>query len=219
MPDKPKTPGKKVAGVPVIYPIAGAVALVVGLGWMWLQRRKAAAASSSTAAAAPTSSSNTGISGDLLNAILRDWQQHPPSSSTATGTGGGAGGGGGTSSGTGTGGTGRPGQTTSTVTGGGKGGKGKGGKGKTSVTVTGRHPTGPPAHYHPPAVSYTDYTVRAGQTLAEIAKANGITVAQLAHSNTYAPGEAGGKTGQTLGTGAGLKTGQVLRIPHYSSAG
>jgi len=34
----------------------------------------------------------------------------------------------------------------------------------------------------------------------------------------YVPGEVAGdkKVGQTLGTGAGLKTGQVLRVPHYS---
>jgi len=59
--------------------------------------------------------------------------------------------------------------------------------------------------------------VQPGDTLASLAKRYGITVAQLAHSNTYAPGEAApSKTGKTLGTGAGLKTGQTLKVPHYS---
>jgi len=40
-------------------------------------------------------------------------------------------------------------------------------------------------------------------------------VATLAHANVYVPGEVAGnkKVGQTLGTGAGLKTGQKLNIP------
>lgn len=57
-------------------------------------------------------------------------------------------------------------------------------------------------------------TVQRGQTLAEIAKANHISVTELAHANKYVAGEASpDKVGQTLGTGAGLKTGQVLTIP------
>jgi LysM repeat protein len=61
----------------------------------------------------------------------------------------------------------------------------------------------------------TSVTVKKGQTLASIAAANHISVAELAHANTYVPGEVAGdkKVGQTLGTGAGLKTGQVLKIP------
>jgi LysM repeat protein len=61
----------------------------------------------------------------------------------------------------------------------------------------------------------TTVTVKKGQTLASIAAANHISVAELAHANVYVPGEVAGnaKVGQTLGTGAGLKTGQVLKIP------
>lgn len=59
------------------------------------------------------------------------------------------------------------------------------------------------------------YTVQAGDTLASIAKKFGISVASLAHANVYVKGEVPGdkKVGQPLGTGAGLKTGQVLKIP------
>jgi hypothetical protein len=44
----------------------------------------------------------------------------------------------------------------------------------------------------------------------------GISVPTLAHANVYVAGELPGnaKVGQTLGTGAGLKTGQVLKIPN-----
>lgn len=60
------------------------------------------------------------------------------------------------------------------------------------------------------------YTVKPGETLTSIANRFGISVATLAHANVYVPGEVAGnkKVGQTLGTGAGLKTGQVLKIPH-----
>lgn len=63
--------------------------------------------------------------------------------------------------------------------------------------------------------STTTVTVQKGQTLASIAAAHHISVAELAHANTYVPGEVAGnkKVGQPLGTGAGLKTGQVLKIP------
>jgi LysM repeat protein len=59
------------------------------------------------------------------------------------------------------------------------------------------------------------YTVQAGDTLASIAKKFGISVATLAHANVYVKGEVPGnkKVGQPLGTGAGLVTGQVLKIP------
>lgn len=70
----------------------------------------------------------------------------------------------------------------------------------------------------PATTTYTSYTVQKGDTLASIAKKFGITVEALASSNVYVPGEVAGnkKVGQPLGTGAGLKTGQVLRIPHTS---
>lgn len=63
---------------------------------------------------------------------------------------------------------------------------------------------------------FQNYTVKSGQSLTQIANMFGISVASLAHANTYVAGELPGnaKVGQTLGTGAGLKTGQVLRIPH-----
>jgi len=63
--------------------------------------------------------------------------------------------------------------------------------------------------------STTTYTVKKGDTLASIAARYHISVAELAHSNVYVAGEVPGnkKVGQTLGTGAGLKTGQVLKVP------
>ena len=91
----------------------------------------------------------------------------------------------------------------------------------------GHNPNPQPSPVPPPktkiqSVTYTNYTVKKGETLASIAKKYGISVATLAHANTYVPGEVPGdrKVGQRLGTGAGLKTGQILRIPHvkYSYA-
>lgn len=62
------------------------------------------------------------------------------------------------------------------------------------------------------------YTVRPGDTLAGLATKYGISVTQLAHANVYVAGEAPGKAaGTQLGTGAGLKTGQVLTIPHVAN--
>lgn len=68
--------------------------------------------------------------------------------------------------------------------------------------------------------TYSSYTVKPGQTLAQIANMFGVSVASLAHSNVYVSGEVPGnaKVGQTLGTGAGLKSGQVLKIPHVAAA-
>lgn len=68
---------------------------------------------------------------------------------------------------------------------------------------------------HQTKTSNTKYTVKAGESLTEIAKRFGISVACLAHHNVYVKGEVPGnkKVGQRLGTGAGLKTGQVLTIP------
>jgi LysM repeat protein len=66
-----------------------------------------------------------------------------------------------------------------------------------------------------PAPPKQTYVVKPGDTLASVAKKYGISVATLAHANVYVPGEVAGnkKVGQPLGTGAGLKTGQVLTIP------
>lgn len=59
------------------------------------------------------------------------------------------------------------------------------------------------------------HVVTKGQTLAEVAKAYGISEDCLADANVYVKGEVPGnkKVGQTLGTGAGLMTGQKLKIP------
>lgn len=73
----------------------------------------------------------------------------------------------------------------------------------------------PPPKKVKTGVTMRTYTVKSGDTLASIARKFGISVAALAHANVYVPGEVPGdkKAGQTLGTGAGLKTGQVLKIP------
>jgi LysM repeat protein len=56
--------------------------------------------------------------------------------------------------------------------------------------------------------------VQKGDTLASLAKKFGIDVACLAHNNVYVSGESkASEVGKPLGTGAGLKTGQVLKIP------
>lgn len=70
------------------------------------------------------------------------------------------------------------------------------------------------------AQKFTYYTVKKGDTLASIAAKFGISVATLAHANVYVAGEVPGnaKVGQTLGTGAGLKTGQVLKVPLSNSS-
>jgi LysM repeat protein len=69
-----------------------------------------------------------------------------------------------------------------------------------------------------PTTAYTTYTVKAGDTLASLANRYGISIGTLAHANTYVAGEAAAsKVGQQLGTGAGLKTGQVLKIPNKAS--
>lgn len=82
--------------------------------------------------------------------------------------------------------------------------------GRSATTVTSAQTAATTAPTNPKT-----YTVQAGDTLASIAKKFGISVATLAHANVYVPGELPGnaKVGQPLGTGAGLKTGQVLKIP------
>jgi LysM repeat protein len=82
--------------------------------------------------------------------------------------------------------------------------------GRSATTATNTQVQGAPA-----ATNIKYYTVQAGDTLASIAKKFGISVATLAHANVYVKGEVPGnaKVGQPLGTGAGLLTGQVLKIP------
>jgi LysM repeat protein len=184
MPDSKGSSGKKILGVPRTYAIIGGIGLSAGLLYAWWSSRKKKAGSTSTSSTiviTGSTSSQTGINGALLNAILRDWQEHPPSSSKTT--------------------TPPP---------------------KTTKTTTTTGPPGkPPPVHNPPgrrtSVTYTSYTVKAGQSLKQIADMYHISIAQLAHSNVYVKGEVPGdkKVGQTLGTGAGLKTGQVLKIPHY----
>jgi LysM repeat protein len=66
-----------------------------------------------------------------------------------------------------------------------------------------------------PVATSSKYTVKAGDTLASLSSRFGISIGTLAHANTYVKGEASAsKVGQQLGTGAGLKTGQVLTVPH-----
>lgn len=73
------------------------------------------------------------------------------------------------------------------------------------------------------SVKYVKYTVKAGDTLQSLSKKYGVTVEQIASApgNVYVKGEVPGnkKVGQQLGTGAGLKTGMVINIPQYSTAG
>jgi LysM repeat protein len=190
MPDSKGSSGKKILGVPRTYAIIGGIGLSAGLLYAWWssthKKKGKSTSTSSTIVITGSTSSQTGINGALLNAILRDWQEHPPSSSKTT----------------------TPPKTTKTT------------------TTTGPPGKPPPVHNPPPpvghgrtSVTYTSYTVKAGQSLKQIADMYHISVAQLAHSNVYVRGEVPGdkKVGQTLGTGAGLKTGQVLRIPHYKT--
>lgn len=92
--------------------------------------------------------------------------------------------------------------------------------GNTSTT-TNQTTTGTRPPVTTTTTSYITYTVKAGDTLASIAKKYGITVDQLAHApgNVYVAGELPGnaKVGQQLGTGAGLKTGMTLHIPQYKT--
>ena len=83
-------------------------------------------------------------------------------------------------------------------------------------TPPGTHPKSPPPRVPPKSpVHFVEYTVQKGDTLASVAKKYGITVADLAHANVYVRGEVPGdkKVGQEMGTGAGLKTGQTLKVP------
>jgi LysM repeat protein len=70
-----------------------------------------------------------------------------------------------------------------------------------------------------PKTAYSTYTVKAGDTLAGLASRFGISIATLAHANVYVSGEAAAsKVGKQLGTGAGLKTGQKLKVPNKAAA-
>jgi LysM repeat protein len=81
--------------------------------------------------------------------------------------------------------------------------------GQPPPTITPPNPKPPPTR-QPAAptepIFNGSYTVKKGQTLAEVAKQFGITREQLAHANG-------------LGTGAGLRTGQVLKVPNPAPGG
>lgn len=83
----------------------------------------------------------------------------------------------------------------------------------TMVNAPGPNPQ--PSPKPPPRTKFVYYVVQRGDTLKSIAARYGISIATLAHANTYVPGEVPGdkKVGQRLGTGAGLKTGQRLTVP------
>jgi len=91
-----------------------------------------------------------------------------------------------------------------------------------------------PPNHHPPTpspvpnrqpvpmkVTYTKYTVQPGDTLQSLSQKFHVSVTDIAKApgNVYVKGEVPGdlKVGQQLGTGAGIKTGQVLNIPHYAA--
>lgn len=108
--------GKKIAGVPQPVFFGGIILLGAAAVAWWIGHKKKAAGSTSSATTVITGSSSTGISNAMLDAMLKDWQQHPATTSsstaasgTGTGSGGGSGGGSGptsvtsTGSGTGTG--------------------------------------------------------------------------------------------------------------------
>lgn len=178
-------PDKKIAGIPQTPLLVGlGVAALTGI-YLWLHRaKKTTPTASATTVITGSTSSSTGISGSMLNAILKDWQENGTGTTSTTSKT--------TTSKTSTGTT----KTTKTTT-----------PVKTSKTTTGtaKKPK-----------SFKTITVRAGQTLDQLAKQYGITPAELAQYNVYVAGEAPGKkAGTPLGTGAGLKTGQVLKVPVY----
>lgn len=113
--------GRPVAGIPRPLFVGGIIVAGVGAA-VWLWKRKQNKGQSSSTTTVITGSSSTSLDNAMLDAILKNWQQHPASTSTSTaasgtGTGGGSGpgGGGGSSTQTGTGTTipaGGPGTTT-----------------------------------------------------------------------------------------------------------
>lgn len=96
-------PDKKVAGLPQPVVIGGLVLVGAALVFWWLKRRKKTGSTTASATTVITGSSSTGIDNAMLEAMLKDWQQHPgttSSSTAASGTGTGSGGGGGGGQGT-----------------------------------------------------------------------------------------------------------------------
>lgn len=185
---------RKFLGIPAIFWLLGAAVLA----YLYFKNKSG---SSAGGGATSTAGNGTSSTGDITFTPGTDTIQVSPTSSnstTATDTSG----------------------SGSTTVGGSGSGDTTGGGNTVPPPVQNPQPTPPPK---PPTktgtttVTYTSYIVKPGETLASLAKRFGISVADLAHSNVYVPGEVAGnkKVGQTLGTGAGLKTGQRLRIPHY----
>ena len=80
----------------------------------------------------------------------------------------------------------------------------------TTTTTTAPAPAKKAAAPKPAAPSepifHSSYPVKKGQTLAQVAQQFGISREQLAHANGF-------------GTGAGLRTGQVLKVPSPAPGG
>lgn len=77
-----------------------------------------------------------------------------------------------------------------------------------TIPVTGTKPKAAAPKSKAPSepIFNASYTVKKGQTLAEVAKQFGITREELAHANGF-------------GTGAGLRTGQILKVPSPAGTG
>lgn len=209
-------PGKKKKKNNTRLYIIGSLGLVAVLVLFFVNRSKANAANSSTTGATPTTS---GLDPNTLAALSQAGLLGGASLGSA-GSGGVMGATGATGD---VGATGPPGPAgpagpagPSGATGAtGPGGISSGGSSGGGTTKTGT--PNPPAKI--PLLTGTKptktYTVKAGQSLAQIANMFGVSPTALAHANVYVAGEASSsKIGQTLGTGAGLKTGQVLNIPN-----
>lgn len=98
-------PDKKIAGIPQPVAIGGVVLIGAAFIFWWLKRRKKSSGTSASATTVITGSSSTGIDNAALEAMLKNWQQHPGTTSSSTavsGTGTGSGGGGGSGIGGGT---------------------------------------------------------------------------------------------------------------------
>jgi LysM repeat protein len=185
---------RKFLGIPAIFWLLGAAVLA----YLYFKNKSG---SSTGAGATSSAGSGTSSTGDIAFTPGTDTIQVTPNttnSTTATDTSG---------------------SGTTTVGGSGSGDTTGGG---VDVEPPGQNPQPtpppkPPTKTGTTSVTYTSYIVKPGENLAGLAKRFGISVADLAHSNVYVEGEVPGnkKVGQTLGTGAGLKTGQRLKIPHY----
>lgn len=198
-PGKDKKKGGLLTGKNKWY-LVGALALIAVLVFVFV-RKSNANATGTTSTTGTTSGLDPTTEAALTSALQAQAGQAYSQGTTATGAQGPAGP------------AGPAGPTGAT---GAKGATGATGGTMSSGTATKAGSTPTP----PKPASSQSYTVKAGDTLASVAAKFGISIATLAHANTYVPGEVAGnaKVGQTLGTGAGLKTGQVLTVPHVAAA-